>query len=128
MTTKANVTQYFLRWKLPVDMLGYTYAKECIEMVLDNGFTSFGKVLYPAIAKKHDTDIQNVERCIRSFINRMWKSSKFRERFLYRPSVREFVFRCAEYVRLNIELEKDLKNRSVYDILDSDEDWDSRTS
>lgn len=55
-------------------LLGFNYLKDAIELCLDNKETlnSITKVLYPTIAKKHNTTPSRVERAMRHAIETSW--------------------------------------------------------
>jgi hypothetical protein len=91
-----------------MELVGYHYARDCITHILENKSVDANKIIFSTVANKHGTDGVNVERCIRTFINKIWKGL---EMFDTRPSSREFIMKCSERIYL------DFTCRSAYDIL-----------
>ena len=90
---------------------GYYYAKDSIIYILENRGFDCNKVLFDLLAKKHNTAPTNIERCIRTFINKVYPELKASGLFAQKPSGREFILKCVEYIAL------DLRPRTAYDIL-----------
>ena len=55
-------------------LLGFNYLKDAIELCLDNPgmLSGITKLLYPSLAKKHETTSARVERAIRHAIETSW--------------------------------------------------------
>lgn len=70
-----QVFQYILGLGIPAHLKGYQYLKTAIILgITDPSFLkSFTKKLYPAVAKQHQANANNVERAIRGSIEYAWK-------------------------------------------------------
>jgi len=101
MCIQKNVGRAFISLGLPVSLSGYYYAKESVVCAIENPSVS-NKVILASVAKKFNTDVQNVERCIRTFIDRVWRGLVAIGLFVARPSCREFIFKCAEVITLGL--------------------------
>lgn len=110
---RQMISALFLKVGLPAHLLGFRFAQEAVEMlVVDPSLMkNRTKVLYPAIAARHDTSGFCVERAIRHVITLTWErgiaaryekeygqSSRFRLP-LDRPTSGEFIALVAEYIR-----------------------------
>ena len=103
--------RFFLTFGFPLHLNGYHYAKEGIAYVIQNKCIDCNKILFAYIAEEYDTEMMNVERCIRTFIDKYWIMLKDAGLFSIRPSSREFILTCAEYINFGFT------SVSAYDIL-----------
>ena len=73
-----DITQMLHEIGVPAHIKGYQYLRDAIaESVNDQEMlTSVTKVLYPTIAKKHQTTSSRVERAIRHAIEVAWSRGK----------------------------------------------------
>ena len=108
---RTRVGRFFLSFGFPLHMNGYHYAKEGIVYIIQNRCIDCNKVLYAYVADEFKTEVINVERCIRTFITKNWDILKETGLFSVRPSSREFILKCAEYISLGFT------SASAYDIL-----------
>ena len=87
---------------------GSIFIKDCINQVLIDGCracTLYNSV-YNIVANKHNTNINNLERCMRTAVNNMWdgytKNNKNNEKgfaFNSKPTVKEFIFYVSNYIK-----------------------------
>lgn len=91
---------------------GYSYLKEIIASLLSSGENcgSLTGDLYPSVAVKHKTCACNIERNIRNAITCAWNEygkNAWKNYFLnlnrqnFRPSNREFILMCLDYLTTN---------------------------
>ena len=123
------VTKFLLSKNLPTKLKGYRYLKEGIIFVIQSDALEYNKVVLSNIAAKFNTATDNIERCIRTLINKTWGKNSRIDFFGTKPSVREFIVKCAEHIisrnQLNTVqhlndrnvLETDFTQVSAYDIL-----------
>lgn len=110
---RQSISSLFLRIGIPAHLLGFRFAQEAVVMLVDDPMLMKNrtKVLYPAIAQKHQTSAFCVERAIRHVITLTWERG-IAERYqkergnnsrlhlpLDRPTSGEFIALIAEYVR-----------------------------
>ena len=106
---RASVLLYDLM--LPPSYRGYKYLKDAILMLCDDNYecNSFNKNIYPVIAGKYGSTSQNIERNIRSAVNKIYEvnSKDDLEKVLgkspiifEKPSNVKFITYCAEKLRL----------------------------
>ncbi|MBQ5441021.1 MAG: sporulation initiation factor Spo0A C-terminal domain-containing protein [Firmicutes bacterium] len=90
---------------------GYKYLKDAIMMLCEDesNYRSFTKNIYPALAKKHNTTSQNIEKNIRFAIKKIYESNTETELerhlgknplIFTKTSNVKFVTFCAEKLRL----------------------------
>lgn len=110
------IAEHMLELGVPVHLSGYGYLREAIlissyDMSVVNSVT---KLLYPVIAKSHNTTTAKIERSIWSAIEVSWergKTSVFEELFGYsrdtgqvRPTNSEYIARVADMIRMEMNL------------------------
>lgn len=106
---RASVLLYDLM--LPPSYRCYKYLKDAILMLCDDNYecNSFNKNIYPVIAEKYGSTSQNIERNIRSAVNKIYEvnSKDDLEKVLgkspiifEKPSNVKFITYCAEKLRL----------------------------
>jgi len=108
-----DVTQMFHEIGIPAHIKGYQYLRDAIDMSVRDQemLMSVTKILYPTIAKKHQTTPSRVERAIRHAIEVAWSRGKMdtiNELFGYtvstgkgKPTNSEFVALIADKIRLD---------------------------
>ncbi|MCI8888627.1 MAG: sporulation transcription factor Spo0A [Hungatella sp.] len=108
-----DVTQILHEIGVPAHIKGYQYLRDAIaDSVMDQDMlTSVTKVLYPNIAKKHQTTPSRVERAIRHAIEVAWNRGKMEtinEIFGYtvsngkgKPTNSEFIALLSDKIRLD---------------------------
>lgn len=108
-----DVTQMLHEIGIPAHIKGYQYLRDAIVISVEDQemLTSVTKILYPAIAKKHQTTPSRVERAIRHAIEVAWSRGKMdtiNELFGYtvstgkgKPTNSEFVALIADKIRLD---------------------------
>ena len=108
-----DVTQMLHEIGIPAHIKGYQYLRNAITISVEEQemLTSVTKVLYPSIAKKHQTTPSRVERAIRHAIEVAWSRGKMdtiNEIFGYtvsngkgKPTNSEFIALIADKIRLD---------------------------
>jgi len=93
-------------WKLgcPNKYDGYRYLIDSVCIALQNGseMMCLRKSIYEELARKYNTGIRNIERCIRHFICKWWVEHKCGQLFSKRPTNSELICYLVEYIRLEI--------------------------
>lgn len=109
---EMDVTNIIHEIGVPAHIKGYQYLRDAIMMSVDNSdmLNSITKILYPSIAKQHQTTPSRVERAIRHAIEVAWSRGKvdtIDELFGYtvnngkgKPTNSEFVAMIADKIRL----------------------------
>lgn len=108
-----DVTHILHEIGIPAHIKGYQYLRDAIIISVEDHemLTSVTKILYPTIAKKHQTTPSRVERAIRHAIEVAWSRGKMdtiNELFGYtvsngkgKPTNSEFVALIADKIRLD---------------------------
>ncbi|MEA4920597.1 MAG: sporulation transcription factor Spo0A [Clostridiaceae bacterium] len=111
---EVKVTQIFHEIGVPAHIKGYQYLRESIIMAVNDMETinSITKVLYPAVAKNHQTTSSRVERAIRHAIEVAWDRGDveiLNNFFGYtisnskgKPTNGEFISMIADKIRLDM--------------------------
>ena len=109
---ETQVTELIHEIGIPAHIKGYHYLRDSIIMAIDDldVLNAITKVLYPTIAKKHQTTSSRVERAIRHAIEVAWSRVKLDtldELFGYtvsngkgKPTNSEFIALVADTIRL----------------------------
>ena len=107
-----DITQMLHEIGVPAHIKGYQYLRDSIIMSVSDMemLNSITKILYPTIAKKHQTTPSRVERAIRHAIEVAWSRGKMdtiEELFGYtvsngkgKPTNSEFIALIADKIRL----------------------------
>ena len=110
---EKDVTQILHEIGVPAHIKGYQYLRDAITISVEDQdmLTSVTKVLYPTIAKKHQTTPSRVERAIRHAIEVAWNRGKMEtinEIFGYtvsngkgKPTNSEFIALLSDKIRLD---------------------------
>lgn len=110
---ETDVTQMLHEIGIPAHIKGYQYLRDAIIMSVQDAemLSSVTKILYPTIAKKHQTTASRVERAIRHAIEVAWSRGKMdtiNALFGYtvsggkgKPTNSEFVALIADKIRLD---------------------------
>ena len=110
---ETDVTQMLHEIGIPAHIKGYQYLRDAIIMSVQDSemLSSVTKILYPTIAKKHQTTASRVERAIRHAIEVAWSRGKMETinaLFGYtvsggkgKPTNSEFVALIADKIRLD---------------------------
>ena len=124
---EADVTNIIHEIGVPAHIKGYQYLRDAIILSVNDMemLNSITKILYPTIAKKHQTTPSRVERAIRHAIEVAWSRGKMDtidELFGYtvstgkgKPTNSEFIALIADKIRL--EYKKDVYKRQRLDVL-----------
>lgn len=109
---EARVTDMIHEIGIPAHIKGYHYLRDAIIMAIEDMdvLNAITKVLYPTVAKKHQTTSSRVERAIRHAIEVAWSRGKLDtldELFGYtvaggkgKPTNSEFIALIADTIRL----------------------------
>ena len=109
---ETDVTEIIHEIGVPAHIKGYQYLRDAIIMSVGDMdmLNSITKILYPTIAKKHQTTPSRVERAIRHAIEVAWSRGKMdtiEELFGYtvsngkgKPTNSEFIALIADRIRL----------------------------
>lgn len=111
MTPEKKVSKLLYDLMLPPSYKGYRYMKDAILMLCDDDYvcTSFTKNIYPVIAEKYGSTSQNIEKNIRSAVNKIYavnsredlEKTLGKSPIIYdKPSNVKFITFCAEKLRL----------------------------
>ena len=75
---ETDVTQMLHEIGIPAHIKGYQYLRDAIIMSVQDAeiLSSVTKILYPTIAKRHQTTSSRVERAIRHAIEVAWSRGK----------------------------------------------------
>ena len=115
--TEAVIGQFLTSHGFRANMSGYHYVKDSIMYIIQNNrCISSNKVIFAEIAKKNNTESYNIERCIRTLIRSVGDKIFEMHLFLRRPTVREFILKCAEQITSQ-NIVMDYTPTSIYDIL-----------
>ena len=115
MELQKQVSRFLMTYNLPAKMTGYKYLKESLVHFIESPDVLTNKVLFAYISERHNTPIANIERCIRTLIDKTWEDLMHAGLFQDRPTPRQFITTCAEHITLNTSTRP--KMTSVYDIL-----------
>lgn len=108
-----DITQMLHEIGVPAHIKGYQYLRDAIRISVSDQemLTSVTKILYPSIAKKHQTTPSRVERAIRHAIEVAWSRGKMEtlnDLFGYtvnsgkgKPTNSEFIALIADKIRLD---------------------------
>ncbi len=112
MNLEARVTDMIHEIGIPAHIKGYHYLRDAIIMAIEDMdvLNAITKVLYPTVAKKHQTTSSRVERAIRHAIEVAWSRGKLDtldDLFGYtvsngkgKPTNSEFIALIADTIRL----------------------------
>ena len=110
---ETDVTQMLHEIGIPAHIKGYQYLRDAIIMSVQDSemLSSVTKILYPTIAKRHQTTASRVERAIRHAIEVAWSRGKMdtiNDLFGYtvssgkgKPTNSEFIALIADKIRLD---------------------------
>ena len=113
---EQDVTDMIHEIGVPAHIKGYQYLREAIMMSVEDTtmLSSITKILYPTIAKRHQTTSSRVERAIRHAIEVAWSRGKMDtidELFGYtihngkgKPTNSEFIALITDRIRLEYKL------------------------
>ena len=113
---EAEITQTIHEIGVPAHIKGYQYLRDAIILSVNDMemLNSITKVLYPTIAKRHQTTPSRVERAIRHAIEVAWSRGKvdtIEELFGYtvsdrkgKPTNSEFIALLADKIRLEYKM------------------------
>ncbi len=108
MDMKTYIFMKLMKFGIPTRLKGYKYIATAIELVLEDETALDGvtKVLYPDVAKRHNSTPQRVEKAIRHAIEVAWTEnvSELRKEFddgkNKRPTNSEFISKMSKYIRM----------------------------
>jgi hypothetical protein len=106
-STSLNKTiiRFFRAADFPVNINGYNYAKVGMAYAIENNGVDSNKILLFHIAEQcKESDIHNIERCLRTLIGKTWPKLTEMGIVNSKPTVREFFIRCMEYITLENDI------------------------
>jgi len=92
-------------------MKGFHFLRDSIIYVIENKTLPTNNALFEYISERHGIVVANVERCLRTIIDKTWKDLVEQGLFDSRPSPRQFILDCAEHIAIDPE------QPSAFDIL-----------
>lgn len=112
ITRFEDINKVLVRLGLNTKSSGSIFLKDCINQIIIDGCkacTLYGSV-YRTVATMHSTTINNLERCMRTSINKAWqmyiknkpsqpKNVNKEILFFTKPTVKEFIFFVANYIK-----------------------------
>jgi hypothetical protein len=105
-----------MEYCFPTKINGYVYAKECFLRILEAPTPPSNKELFLELSFQYNTDSDNIERCLRTLIDKTWAHLAAAGLFHEKPTIREFILKCTEFIA------NGSRHQSAYDIL-SRQDW-----
>jgi len=105
-----KVSNFLYNFGFPTRVNGYQYLKDALVKINENPSLAC-KVLYIELAQKYKSDMEAVDRCFRTLVDKMWVRLCTEGLFSVRPSNREFIIKCVEYIN------KKHNPKSVYDVV-----------
>lgn len=112
MRTEKEIARFLFDFNFPTRLNGYHYFKECLVYIFDGNILPMNKELFLTLADKFSTDEDNIERCMQTLVDKMWLPMQNVGIFSCKPSIREFIMKCVEYIKYD-----STRQRSAYDIL-----------
>lgn len=112
-TIDGVISKHLNEIGIPPSLKGYRYIITAIKEVLKDETVLEGitKILYPTVAKLHNSTSQRVEKAIRHAIEVAWsrnQDSKLKEEFKYatsmgksRPTNSEFIATLSQYIKMS---------------------------
>lgn len=112
-TIDGIVSRHLIEIGMPPSLKGYRYIITAIKEVLKDETVLEGitKILYPSVAKSHNSTPQRVEKAMRHAIEVAWSrnaDSKLKEEFKYstsagktRPTNSEFIAILSQYIKMS---------------------------
>ena len=113
MDVTRAVQKFLLEYEFPTRLNGYCYFKEALVHILKSDIPPSNKTLFMELAEQFMTDEGNIERCLGTLVEKMWPALACVNLFTARPTIREFIMKCAEYITAGT------RQRSAYDIFHS---------
>jgi hypothetical protein len=102
-------------YEFPTKLIAYHYLKDCIKRILAEGVLP-NKVMFTTLSEQYETEVMNVERCLRTLVDKMWHKMDL---FNHRPTNREFILTCTEHIAAKINPpEPEYENAGGFRILD----------
>ena len=108
---KVHVSNLLLALGIPTKLKGYSYLREAVILMAEDPDQSVTKELYPAVAAACGGDPKNVERSIRSAIEKAWlfRDENYWKLFfpadgtglIRRPTNGEFIARLANALKMD---------------------------
>ena len=106
-----------LIWKLgcPSKYDGFRYLQDAIRIALESGdsMMCLRKFVFEELSTKYNTDVHNVERCIRHLIEKWWADCQCGYLFKKKPTNSELICFLVEYIRLGFCACKDCIAKGV---------------
>ena len=103
---RTQVCNYIWNLGCPNCYNGYNYLRDgiCRAIEYPNEIGCLKKSIYFPVAKKYGTDTSNVERCIRTIVERWWMTNNCGSWFSSKPTNRQVLSTLAERIRVEYGL------------------------
>ena len=102
-----KILQFLLHFGFPTELNGYRYFKESLVWVLCRNEILVINELYNYLSDKFNTDPINIERGLRTLMDKMCPVLITAGLFQHRPTPRALISKCAEYISLESWEKKD---------------------
>ena len=98
MNVRKRVADFLLDYNFPTKFIGFAYLKESLIKVLEGDGIQTCRILFRQLAEQFNSSELNIDRCLRTIVDKMWAPLAVLELFTCKPSIREFIFKCAEHI------------------------------
>ena len=104
--TRACVYKYILGLRCPSKYNGFRYLRDGVSIVIKNqdGIECLNKNVYLAVAEKYHTGVCNVERSMRTLVDKWWVSAQCGGLFDKKPTNAELFHTLAAKIFLELGL------------------------
>jgi len=92
-----QVHKFLTLHEFPTKLMAYHYLKDSIKRTMGEGILP-NKILFAGLSEQYQTDSGNIERCLRTLVDKMWQRVGL---FTKRATNREFILRCTEHIAAN---------------------------
>lgn len=111
----AHVCCFFRSIQCPNHFMGYNYLKSALVNIieLERVVSNVTKTVYIFVAEQYNTDVANVERCLRTLVNKWWEQCRCGGLFETRPTNKQLLIGIAEQLRSDVlnEIIKEQKRK-----------------
>lgn len=96
----ARVSCYFNKAGCPKHYTGYCYLKTALSYIAEAAGNNIAmtKAVYHHVAEQYNTDIANVERCLRTLVHKWWEQCHCGGLFSVRPTNKQLLMCVSEHV------------------------------
>jgi len=111
LNIEERVTKFLQEFDFSMKFHGTRYLKDMIIYALEINEIMTNVQMYNYVADHHNTDPDNIDRCLRTLVDKKWRDLAREGLFEKRPTNREFVTTIIEYIKFPLD------RKSVYDVL-----------